>query len=107
MAKAKAKATKSPRNVRSNRNFTDAEFTVAVNRMRSWLTNLARKRSSRTVTADDAHTYLDRQGIRPQQVRTRLRFINSVLRETNFEYSGRTRSSRPAARGRMISEWTI
>lgn len=104
MAKAKAK---DPRNFHLNRYFTDSEFTVAASRMRSWLTSLARKRNSRTVTADDAHTYLDRQGVQPQQVRTRLRFINSVLREPNFAYAGRTTSSRPAAKRRMISEWSI
>lgn len=104
MAKAKAKDS---RNFHLNRYFSDEEFTVAANRMRSWLTSLARKRNSGTVTADDAHTYLDRQGIQPQQIRTRLRFINSVLREPNFEYAGRTSSSRPAAKGRMISEWSI
>jgi hypothetical protein len=59
------------------------------------------------VTADDAHRYMDREGIRPQQVRTRLSFINSVLREPNFEPVDVVASQRPAARGRSITEWTI
>ena len=87
--------------------FSPEEFDRTASKMRSWLYSLARKRSTGTVTADDAHTYLDRQGVRPQQVRTRLSFINSVLREPNFEYAGMTNSSRPAARGRAITEWTI
>lgn len=96
----------------SNRRFTvktysNEEFDRTANRMRSWLSGLARRRSTGTVTADDVHTYLDREGVRPQQVKTRLSFINSVLREPNFEYAGETPSSRPAARGRMITEWTI
>ncbi len=87
--------------------FTNEEFDRTANRMRSYLYSLARKRTEGTVTADDAHRYLDREGVRPQQVRTRLSFINSVLREPNFEYVGMTASTRPAARGRAISEWTI
>jgi len=87
--------------------YSNEEFDRTANRMRSWLSGLARRRSNGTVTADDVHTYLDREGVRPQQVRTRLSFINSVLREPNFEYAGETPSSRPAARGRMITEWTI
>lgn len=87
--------------------YSNEEFDRTANRMRSWLYSIARKRASGTVTADDAHRYLDREGVRPQQVRTRLSFINSVLREPNFEYVGMTASQRPAARGRAITEWTI
>lgn len=87
--------------------FTNEEFDRTANRMRSYLYSLARKRTEGTVTADDAHRYLDREGVRPQQIRTRLSFINSVLREPNFEYVGMTNSERPAAKGRAISEWTI
>lgn len=86
--------------------YDSTEFTRTANRMRSWLSGLARRRSTGTVTADDAHRYLDREGVRPQQVRTRLSFINSVLREPNFEYAGERPSERPAARGRTITEWT-
>jgi hypothetical protein len=89
------------------KSYSNEEFDRTATRMRSWLNKLVRRRSTGVVTADDAHTYLDREGVRPQQVRTRLSFINSVLREPNFEYAGETPSSRPAARGRMITEWTI
>lgn len=87
--------------------YTNEEYTRTASRMKSWLYSIARKRNSGTVTADDAHRYLDREGVRPQQIRTRLSFINSVLREPNFEYAGMTRSARPAARGRSISEWIV
>jgi hypothetical protein len=87
--------------------YTNEEYNRTANRMRSWLYTLARRRANGTVTADDAHTYLDREGVRPQQVRTRLSFINSVLREGNFEYAGYTSSTRPAAKGRAICEWTV
>lgn len=86
------------------KNRTKFDRTTA--RMRSWLYSLARRRASQTVTADDVHTYLDRQGIRPRQVRTRLRYINTVLREPNFEYAGQVASQRPAAKGRAIWQWT-
>lgn len=86
--------------------YSDEQFTVTANKMRSWLYSIARKRVSGIVTADDAHTYLDRQGIRPTQFLTRLSFINSVLRNSNFEYAGMTPSKRPVAKGRVITEWT-
>lgn len=94
-------------NFHLNRYYNETEFTRTVAKMRTWLMGLARRRSSGTVTADDVHRFLDREGVQPQQVRTRLRFINSVLREPNFYRSGTTPSSRPAARGRSISAWTI
>lgn len=93
-------------NRRSTRGSSSNDFARTTTGMRSWLYSLARRRSNRTVTADDAHTYLDRQGVR-SQVRTRLSFINSVLREPTFESAGMTRSTRPAAKGRAISQWTI
>lgn len=90
----------------TTRGQSNNNFTRTASRMRSWLSSLARRRSNRTVTADDVHTYLDRQGVR-SQVRTRLSYINSVLREPNFECTGTTRSSRPAAKGRTIGQWTL
>ena len=97
---------------KSNRRFTvktytNEEFDRTANKMRSYLAGLARNRSEGIVTADDAHRYMDREGIRPQQIRTRLAFINSVLREPNFEAYDVVPSSRPAARGRTITAWTI
>lgn len=86
--------------------YSTEQFEQMVTRMRSWLTGLARRRSSGVVTADDVHAYLDRQGV-PARTQTRLRFINSVLREPNFYSAGMTQSTRPAAKGRSITEWTV
>lgn len=85
---------------------SEERYERTVNGMRSWLYSLARRRASGTVTADDAHKYLDRQGFRKNEIFTRLSFINSVLRDGNFANVGRTPSTRPAARRRMINEWT-
>lgn len=89
------------------KSYSNTEFDRTANKMRSYLSGLARKRTDGTVTADDAHRYLDKEGVRPQQVRTRLSFINAVLREPNFEPVGKVASQRPAARGRAITEWMI
>jgi hypothetical protein len=78
-----------------------------INGMTSYLRSLANRRSSGVVTADDAHNYLTRAGIREQMVRTRLSFINSVFGTGMFEQVGRTPSARPRARGRSISTWTV
>ena len=76
-------------------------------RLGTYLRGLANRRSTGTVTADDAHTFLTRNGVREQMVRTRLAYINSVLREPIFEAVGSTPSERPAARGRSITEWSL
>lgn len=92
----------------NNRYFrSDDEFTAMSRKLTSYLRTLARRRTSGTVTADDVHTFLDRQGVQPEQVRTRLRFINTVFNSNSehFSSAGQTRSTRPSARGRMISTW--
>lgn len=94
-------------NITFERTFSAEKYERTVNGMRSWLASLARKRVGGTVTADDAHTYLDREGVSRKHVRARLSFINSVLRPGNFDYAGVTPSTRPAARRRLINEWTI
>lgn len=81
--------------------------TKTANRMRSWLYSIARKRNSGIVTADDAHTYMDRAGISQSQVFDRLSLVNSVLREPYFVTKGITASERPAARGRAINAWSM
>jgi len=81
-------------------------FTNTSKKMRTWLNSLIRRRQSGTVTADDIHTYLDRQGVSPREVRTRLRFINSMFGSGEFVPVGYSRSTRPVARGRTITEWT-
>jgi hypothetical protein len=91
----------------STKTYDSNSFEKTSNRLRTYLKGIARKRVSGIVTADDAHRFLDKEGIRPQQVRTRLAFINSALRSPEFEVIGMSPSMRPSARGRMISEWTI
>ena len=76
-------------------------------RIASYLRSLANRRSTGVVTADDVHTYLTRDGVREQQTRTRLSFINSVFSSEMFEFAGMTASNRPAARGRAISAYTV
>ena len=83
------------------------KYDRTVRGMRSWLNTLVRRRANRMVTADDAHTYLDRQGFRKNEVFTRLSFINTVLRDGNFDVIGRVPSERPVARRRLINAWTI
>jgi hypothetical protein len=78
-----------------------------INGMTSYLRGLANRRSSGVVTADDAHTYLTRAGINELMVRTRLSFINSVFGTGMFEQVGSTPSSRPQAKGRSISTWSV
>lgn len=90
----------------TERNVSEQRYERTVNGMRSWLYDIARKRSSGTVTADDAHKYLDRQGFRKSEIYTRLSFINTVLRDGNFAVTGQTPSTRPAARRRLINVWT-
>ena len=73
----------------------------------SYLRSLANRRSSGTVTADDVHTYLTRSGVDEMKVRTRLSFINSVFSGGMFERVGTLASSRPQAKGRTISAYTV
>lgn len=87
--------------------LTEAQFEQTVKKLRSWLSGLAKRRSSGRVSADDVHSYLDKQGIKTAQVNTRLSFINTVLREPMFYCAGVKKSSRPAAKGRSITEWTV
>jgi threonyl-tRNA synthetase len=83
------------------------KYDRTVRGMRSWLYSLIRRRNSAMITADDAHTYLDRSGFRKNEVYTRLSLINSVLRDTNFDVVGQVPSMRPAARRRLINGWTV
>jgi hypothetical protein len=89
----------------SNRSNSNREKLITG--MASYLRSLANRRSSGVVTADDAHNYLTREGVRERQVRTRLSFINSVFSTGMFEQVGRAPSTRPRAKGRSISMWTV
>jgi hypothetical protein len=90
--------TNTNRNTRQKRENT-------MRQMLSYLRSLANRRSSGVVTADDAHAFLTRMGIRERQVRTRLSYINSAFGSGLFEQRGTTYSTRPAAKGRAISKW--
>ena len=71
----------------------------------TYMRGLSRKRSKKTITADDAHVYLTKKGIGEQKVRTRLSLINSVLRRPDFRPVGTVSSKREPARYRKITEW--
>ena len=73
--------------------------------LRSYLRSLSFRRATGTVTADDAHVFLNKQGV-ARSVNTRLSLINAAL-STGFDAVGTVPSNRPAARGRQITEWTV
>jgi hypothetical protein len=89
------------------RTYNTQEREATTRRISSYLRSLASRRSDGVVTADDVHNYLNRDGVRPQQVRTRLSFINSVFSSGMFEQDGMVASSRPQAKGRYITAWTL
>ena len=89
------------------RTYNQKEYETTARRISSYLRGLANRRSSGVVTADDVHNYLTRDGVRPQQVRTRLSFINTVFNNGVFEQDGTVASARPQAKGRSITAWTI
>ena len=89
------------------RSYNEQERMSTTRRIVSYLRSLANRRSTGVVSADDVHNYLTRDGVREQQVRTRLSFINSVFSMDMFEQAGMTRSTRPQARGRAIAAWTV
>ncbi len=61
------------------RSYNEQERMSTTRRIMTYLRSLANRRSTGTVSADDVHNYLTRDGVREQQVRTRLSFINSVF----------------------------
>jgi predicted Zn-dependent protease len=87
------------------RSYNEQERQSTTRRIATYLRSLANRRSTGTVSADDVHNYLTRDGVREQQVRTRLSFINSVFGSGMFEQAGMTRSTRPQAKGRSITAW--
>jgi predicted Zn-dependent protease len=89
------------------RSYNEQERSNTTRRITSYLRSLANRRSTGVVTADDVHSYLTRDGVREQQVRTRLSFINSVFGSGMFEQVGTMPSTRPQAKGRAISTWTV
>lgn len=99
--------SKTDRGFSKNRYYNQDEFQVTMRRALSYLRSLATRRASGIVTADDVHTFLNREGVQPKQIRTRLRFINSAFSSGMFEQVGRVPSSRRQAKGRAISMWTM
>jgi len=89
------------------KSYTESQFTATARRIASYLRSLASRRSSGTVSADDVHNYLTREGVNVGQVRTRLSFINTVFSNGMFEQTGMTRSTRPQAKGRAISMYSV
>lgn len=79
-----------------------------VSKLSTYLRSLAKSRRSKVVTADDVHKFLDtKTKVSKNATRKRLSYINSALREPNFYAIGEVASARPAARGRMITEWSL
>jgi len=76
-----------------------------VNKLTSYLRRLSRTRSTRVVTADDAQRFLDRTLTNAASQDERLSFIRTVLASPTFESVGRRPSSRPVAKGRLVTEW--
>lgn len=87
--------------------MSNSKSQTMVRGLTSYLRSLATRRSTGIVTADDVHNYLNRNGISPRAVRTRLSFVNSVLRSPVFESTGSVYSSRPEAKGRSITAWQL
>ena len=78
-----------------------------VSSLRSYLRGLARKRSSGVVTADDAQNYMNRNDMLEGKTRSRIAVINAAFQGGDFEAVGQTSSSRPEAKGRTITEWSL
>jgi len=76
-----------------------------VSGLRSYLRSIANRRQSGLVTADDANTYLARNGVNTKQVRVRQSLINSAFQGGSFFPTGMTVSSRPVAKSRSITAW--
>lgn len=79
------------------RSYNEQERMSTTRRIMTYLRTLANRRSVGTVSADDVHNYLTRDGVREQQTRTRLSFINTVFSGDVFERVGTMASARPQA----------
>lgn len=85
--------------------MSTTESTTIRRRLQTYLRSLSRSRTSGVVTAEDAHRWLQKNGVRTRNVSTLLSYINSTLRSPNFMPVGFRNSSRPASRGRRIRTW--
>lgn len=86
-------------------NISQTRRSKLVSGLRSYLRSIASRRQSGTVTADDANTYLSRNGVSSRSVRARQSLINSAFQGGNFVQAGVTTSNRPVAKSRYITEW--
>jgi len=77
-----------------------------ISNVRSHLRRLAKSRKTRMVTADDVHTYLDKQNKR-WNTNARLSVIQSAFSAPEFRAAGETASQREAARYRKITEYRV
>ncbi len=72
----------------------------------TYLRRVGGRRTNKQVTADDVHTYLDREGYTANS-NDRISVVRSVLQEPLFKPVGFVQSEREAARGRMIRRWKV
>jgi hypothetical protein len=90
----------------NRRKYSVTRLERVANELRNWLSDIARKRVDGYVTADDVHTYLNREGFTRNEVGVRLALTNSVLRNPDFRPVDEVPSERPAAKGRLITAWS-
>lgn len=72
--------------------------------LHSYLRGLSFRRVNGVVTADDAHRFLGRKGVR-NAPEVRLSYINRVFRSRTFINMGERASQREQAKYRKITQW--
>lgn len=74
----------------------------------SYLRRLSYRRMNATITADDAHRFLGRRGVR-RDAGVRLSYINRIFNPHNSELIkvGTRHSKREPAKCRRISAWFV
>ena len=73
--------------------------------LESYLKGLAKRRKTRRVSADDAHRFLDRQGVNGNRVSLINRVFNNA--SDSFKPVGTIFSERPIAKRRTITAWEL
>jgi hypothetical protein len=71
----------------------------------TYLKSLSRRRQTGLVSADDVHSFLDRNNAFVGNSNVRLSFIRRVLRKPTFVDIMNVPSKRPVAKGRKITGW--
>lgn len=79
---------------------------VLESQLRSYLRKLARGRKSKSVNADDVHTFLNKKNVSLSPSET-TSLTRTVLTEPDFYQAGHVTSQRVAAKGRNIVEWRL